>query len=57
MQTKKSPIINEAGMEMLERHILKASNPSPTKEHDQLVWDEAKRYILLCIQQNFQVIQ
>ncbi|MGL6086630.1 MAG: hypothetical protein ACRC29_12025 [Enterobacterales bacterium] len=41
---------------MLEQHILRASAPSPTKEHDQLVWDEAKRYILSCINQQFQVI-
>lgn len=54
--TKQKPTINQAGYDMLEQHILRASSPSPTKEHDQLVWDECKRYILSCINQNFQVI-
>ena len=53
---KMKPIINNEGMLMLENHILKASAPSPTKDHDILVWDEAKRYILSCILQQFQVV-
>lgn len=49
------PTINQAGMDMLEQHILRASQPKPNKEHDELVWDECKRYILACVIQQFQV--
>lgn len=51
--TKKKPTINMEGMEMLERLILKPSHPRPDKSHEELVWDECKRYILSCIQQQF----
>lgn len=54
--TKIKPTINQSGYDMLEQHILRASAPAPNKEHDQLVWDECKRHILACINQNFQVI-
>lgn len=50
------PMINQAGMEMLEKNILNASRPRSDKSHDELVWDEAKRYILACVHQQFQVI-
>ncbi|AIM51253.1 hypothetical protein phD2B_0027 [Lelliottia phage phD2B] len=54
-KTKTKPQINQAGYDMLEQHILKASHPSVTKKHDELVWDECKRHILACINQQFQV--
>ncbi len=54
-KTKQKPTINQAGYDMLEQHILKPSHPRPEKGHDELVWDEAKRYILSCINQQFQV--
>lgn len=57
MTTKQKPTINTAGMQMLEEQILKASHPRPGKEHDELVWDECKRYILSCVHQQFQVTQ
>lgn len=50
-----TPIINLAGMDLLERSILQPSAPAANKPHDQLVWDECKRYILSCIQHNFKV--
>ena len=50
------PMINMAGMEMLEKHILSTTRPHHNKSHDELVWEEAKRYILSCIHQQFQVI-
>lgn len=53
--TKPKPTISAAAMNMLEQHILKPTAPAPNKEHDQLVWDECKRHIMLCINQNFQV--
>ena len=54
-QTKKKPTINFEGMEMLEKHILAPANPRVTKTHEELLVDEVKRYILLCIQSNFVV--
>lgn len=54
--TTKKPTISNAAMEMLESHILKPSFPSVTKKHEELVWDECKRHILLCINQQFQVV-
>ena len=52
---KKTPQINAEGMDMLEQMILKPRPPSVTKTHEELVWDECKRHILLCIYQNFEV--
>lgn len=51
----KKPQINPEGLEMLERHILKTSNPSPEKSQGQLQWDDCKRHILQCIYQQFEV--
>ncbi|AFP33691.1 hypothetical protein POP72_033 [Pectobacterium phage POP72] len=55
--TKTKPTINQAGMDMLENMILKPAPAKQGKGHDELVWDEAKRYILACIYQQFQVQQ
>ena len=56
MATKKTkPSINIEGMEMLENFILAPSHPRQDKTHDELVWDEAKRYILACVRQQFVV--
>ena len=49
------PIINQAGYDLLESAILKPSPSKQGKEHDELVWDEAKRYIKQCIDHNFLV--
>lgn len=49
------PQINHEGMEMLEKMILKTSNPSPEKSAGQLHWDDCKRHILQCIYQQFEV--
>lgn len=54
-QKKRTPQINAEGMDMLEQMILKPRPPSVTKTHEELVWDECKRHILLCIYQNFEV--
>lgn len=54
--TKKKPTINIEGMEMLESTILRPSHPKAGKSHDELVWDECKRYILECIRNNFVVM-
>lgn len=51
----KKPQINPEGLEMLERHILKTSNPSPEKTVGQMHWDDCKRHILQCIYQQFEV--
>ncbi|AIT13701.1 hypothetical protein BJD52_gp26 [Salmonella phage BP12B] len=53
--TKKKPTINIEGWDMLENIILAPSRPRPDKSHEELVWDEAKRYILSCIKQQFVV--
>lgn len=55
-KTKTKPTISAAAMAMLEDSILKPSHPRAGKEHDELVWDECKRYILSCINMQFQVI-
>lgn len=57
MEKKKpKPTISAAAMDMLEQHILKPSHPRSGKEHDELVWDECKRYILNCVLQQLQVV-
>lgn len=53
--TKKKPTINFEGMDMLENLILQPSRPRPDKTHEELLWDECKRYILSCIRQQFVV--
>lgn len=55
VQTKKKPTINFEGMEMLENLILQPSRPRPDKTHEELLWDECKRYILSCIRQQLVV--
>lgn len=55
--TKKKPTINFEGMDMLEKLILAPSRPRPDKTHEELVWDECKRYILDCIRVQFVVQQ
>lgn len=55
MEKTKKPTISSDGMEMLKDYILKASHPSVTKSHDELVWDECKRHILNCIYAQFEV--
>lgn len=51
--TKKKPCISVEGMEMLEKYILRPTNPSVTKTYEQLLVDEVKRHIMACIQQQF----
>lgn len=51
----KKPMINLEGLEMLEKHILAPSHPRQDKKHEELVWDECKRYILACIRAQFVV--
>lgn len=53
MTTKKKPCISVEGMEMLEKYILRPTNPSVTKTYEQLLVDEVKRHIMACIQQQF----
>lgn len=54
-KTTKPCLINQTGYEMLVNHILKPSSVSVTKTPEQLLVDEVKRHILLCIEQNFKV--
>lgn len=54
-QEKKKPTINLEGYDLLEKTILAASPAKQGKTHDELVWDECKRYILSCIKHNFLV--
>lgn len=49
------PTMSAKAYELLENVILKPSPAKQGKGHDQLVWDEAKRYILDCINHNIQV--
>lgn len=53
--TKKKPCISVEGMEMLEKYILRPSQPNVTKTHQELLVDEVKRHIMACIQQQFVV--
>lgn len=48
--------MNQEAYELLVDMILKPTPPKANKEHDQLVWDECKRHVLLCIEQNIRVI-
>lgn len=48
--------MNQDAYEVLVGMILKPTPPKANKEHDQLVWDECKRYILSCIEQNIRVV-
>lgn len=52
---KKKPTINLEGFDLLEKTILSPSPARQGKSHDELLWDECKRYILNCIKHNFVV--
>lgn len=54
-KTNQTPIVNQAGYELLKEHILRPSNISLTKTHEQLLIDEVKRHILACIEMHFKV--
>lgn len=55
MKTTNPCLINQAGYDLLVNSILKPSHVSVTKTPEQLLIDEVKRHILLCIEQNFKV--
>lgn len=55
MTTKKTYTISVETYDFLKDVILCPSAPKQDKSHDLLVWDEAKRYILDCINHHIQV--
>ena len=54
MQSKAQ--MNQEAYDLLVNSILKPTSAKFGKDHDQLVWDECKRYIQACIDNNIRVI-
>ena len=55
MKTNSKASMNAEAYRVISELILRPSPAKPGKSHDELIWEEAKRYFLNCIDHNIQV--
>ena len=55
MKTNSKASMNAEAYRVISELILRPSPAKQGKSHDELIWEEAKRYFLDCINRNIQV--